>query len=319
MTRKTAVFAAVASLALAQAASAQQITKPLSSLAAGKLNGKILCRDGNHVPMTADADQSLPLQIVAQLKCGQEVALLSGTQGYTVSVLTADGKNGYVAWMNVAGTDAASSNKIIRQAAEVSNGTASWLPGAPGSEKLISDGQVVESLTANDVTVQVSLQDTGWKLVAHVAIANDSSETVSVTPSRLGLNDLRLANKLLAQEDSGKMSAAYSHQILWTRSNAVASEKAYLAAPERQPYEPPTANRANHLAEHQSEVLAIKEDFNPHAKTDSLALAPTVLAPNQQAAGAAWFHRDGKRHELILHVPVGGIDYQFPFAFNADN
>ena len=319
MTRKTAFFTALASLALAHAASAQQITKPLSSLTAGKLNGKILCRDGNHVPMTADPDQSLPLQIVAQLKCGQEVALLSGTQGYTVSVLTADGKNGYVAWMNVARTAAASSNKIIRQSAEVNHGTASWLPGAPGSEKLISDGQVVESLTANDVTVQVSLQDTGWKLIAHVAISNDSSESVNFAPSRLGLNDLRLANKSLAKEDASKMSAAYGHQILWSRSNAVASEKAYLAAPERQPYEPPTATRTNHLVEHQDEVLAIREDFNPHAKTDSLALAPTLLAPSQQTAGAAWFHRDGKRHELILHVPVGAIDYQFPFAFNADN
>lgn len=318
MNRKSAVFAALVSLALAQAAAAQQIAKPLSSLTAGKLNGKILCRDANHVPMTADPDQSLPLQIVAQLKCGQEVALLSGTQGYTVSVFTADGKNGYVAWMNVARTDSAVSNKIIRQSAEVNNGTASWLPGAPGSEKLISDGQVVESLTANDVTVQVSLQDTGWKLVAHVAIANDSTDTVNFAPSRMNLNDLRKANKSLAKEDSSKMGIAYGHQILWTRSNAVASEKAYLAAPDRQPYDPPTTNHANHLVEHQYEVDSLKEDFNPHAKTDSLALAPTVLAPNQHTVGAAWFHRDGGRHELILHVPVGGVDYQFPFAFNAE-
>ena len=52
--------------------------------------------------MTADAEQALPLKVVALLDCGQPVSLLSNSEGYTVNVHTADGKSGYVAWMNVA-------------------------------------------------------------------------------------------------------------------------------------------------------------------------------------------------------------------------
>ncbi len=47
--------------------------------------------------MTSDAEQSLPLQVVATLKCGEEVTVLANDEGYTVKVKNADGKIGYVA------------------------------------------------------------------------------------------------------------------------------------------------------------------------------------------------------------------------------
>ena len=112
MTHKLKFLGALAGLALAQAASAQQISKPLSALASNSATGKILCRGGSTVTMTADAEQSLPLRVVAILECGQEVSLLSAfNEGYTVNVHTADGKSGYVAWMNVAKGEGNSSRK----------------------------------------------------------------------------------------------------------------------------------------------------------------------------------------------------------------
>jgi len=36
-----------------------------------------------------------------------------------------------------------------------------WNAGAPGCDQFLSQGRLVESLTANGITVQVSLQDTG--------------------------------------------------------------------------------------------------------------------------------------------------------------
>ena len=65
------------------------------------------------------------------------------------------------------------------------NGIARWQSGAPGSDQFFSGGSVVESLTANGITVQVSLQDTGWKLRASVAIANDSVADNPLQPRRI--------------------------------------------------------------------------------------------------------------------------------------
>ena len=49
--------------------------------------------------MTADSEQSLPLQLVATLKCGDQVTLLANDEGYTVRIQTSDGAIGFVAAM----------------------------------------------------------------------------------------------------------------------------------------------------------------------------------------------------------------------------
>ena len=59
----------------------------------------ISCPGINNVPMTSDAEQALPLQLVATLQCGGEVAILSDNEGYTTLVRSADGKEGFVARM----------------------------------------------------------------------------------------------------------------------------------------------------------------------------------------------------------------------------
>ena len=313
MTHKFKYLAVLAGLALAQATPAQQVTMPLSSLTGASLTGKILCRDGSKVPMTADPEQSLPLNIVALLNCGQEVALLSGNDSYTVNVHTIDGKTGYVAWMNVAMHDAL--KKIILQSAPVQDGVAKWTPGTPGSDKFYNDDVLVESLTVHAVTVQVSLQDTGWKLIAHVAIANGGTDSVNVVPSGLALTNVAQTNKSLAYQNPQKMKSAMSHQILWTRANAVPSENAYLKA-QPSDYSASATHPQNYLGQHQVSVQLAKDDFNPHAETESLSLRAAALLPDQQIAGASWFGRDGKCQDMVLHVPVGDTVYEFPFSVN---
>jgi hypothetical protein len=314
MTLKMKAFGILAGLALAQAASAQQISKPLSSLASGSPMGKILCRDGLNVPLTADPEQSLPLRVVAQLHCGQEVLLLSGNEGYTINVHTLDGKSGYVAWMNVAKSEAGSAKSAILPSAPIHDGIAKWTPGAAGSDKFYSDDVIVESLTANGVTVQVSLEDTGWKLLSHVAVSNNSQNTVNIVPSRLSLSDKGQTIKSLAYQDPNKLKTAYTHEILWTRAEALPNDTAYLATADHQVAA--TSNTKNYLAPHQEEVRAVKAEFNPHAQTNSVSLNATTLQPDQQIAGSTWFQRSGKRQDLVLRVPVGDVVYEFPFSFN---
>jgi hypothetical protein len=323
MTIKLKHLGAIASLALAQGAAAQQISKPLSSLASNTVTGTILCRGGGStIPMTSDEEQALPLHVVARLDCGQQVSMISGSEGYTVNVHTADGKTGYVAWMNIAKGAAAPVKQSLHGSASVRDGVASWTAGSVGSERFYTEGLLVESLTANGVTVQVSLQDTGWKILANIAVANNSLEGINVVPSHFALNDVSQLKKSLAYQDPKKLRGAVSHQILWTTANAAPSANGTLVNAGFQTSD--TLGRTttqNYLADHEAAVQLVSEhkaDFNPHSQMNTVALRETVVLPNQQIAGTTWFQREGKHEEMVLRVPVGDVVYEFPFAFNGD-
>jgi hypothetical protein len=323
MTNKLRFLGTVASLALTQTVSAQQIAKPLSTFAGGFSGGSILCRGGSKVPMTADAEQALPLKVVALLDCGQPVSLLSNGEGYTVNVHTADGKSGYVAWMNVAKGEVIAPRKSVLQPAVVHDGKAQWLAGTEGSGRFYSEGLMVESLTVNGVTVQVSLQDTGWKLLANIAVANGSLEAVNVVPSNITLDDLGQVKKSLPYQQPKKLRAAVNHQILWTEANAAPSTSGYLVNAAYRSYDDDGLNRTqNYLAQHQADIQLVSDrraDFNPHSQINTVALKDAVVLPNQQISGSTWFERDGKRQEMVLRVPVGDLVYEFPLSFNHNN
>jgi hypothetical protein len=323
MTNKLRVLATVASLGLAQTVSAQQIAKPLSTLKSGYVSGSILCRGGSKVPMTADAEQALPLKIVALLDCGQPVSLLSNSEGYTVNVRAADGKSGYVVWMNVAKGEVIAPTKTELAPAVIRDGKARWLAGTEGSGRFYSEGLMVESLTVNGVTVQVSLQDTGWKLLANIAVANGSLEAVNVVPSNITLDDLGQVRKSLPYQQPKKLRAAVNHQILWTEANAAPSTSGYLVNAAYRSYDNDGLDRTqNYLAQHQADIQPVSDrqaDFNPHSQINTVALRDAVVLPSQQVSGSTWFERDGKRQEMILCVPVGDLVYEFPLSFNRNN
>jgi hypothetical protein len=214
MTNKLRFSAIVGSLALAHAVSAQQSSKPLATITGEPVTGSVLCRGGGaRVPMTVDAEQALPLKLVAQLDCGQPVSLLSSTEGYTVKVRSEDGKSGYVVWMNVAKGQIIAPTKSVRQPAVIKDGKVRWLAGTEGSQRFYSEGLEAESLTVNGVTVQVSLQDTGWKLLANIAVANGALQAVHVVPSQITLVTLGQVKKSLPYQQPKKLRTAVNHQI----------------------------------------------------------------------------------------------------------
>jgi len=89
---KFILLGALASLALSTSSPAEELANPAAPLGSAVLTGKISCNGYLSVPMTADQEQSLPLQVIANLECGQEVAVLCDAEGYTVNIRTADGK-----------------------------------------------------------------------------------------------------------------------------------------------------------------------------------------------------------------------------------
>jgi len=151
----------------------------------------INCPGISSVPMTADAAQALPLRLLASLSCGQPVAILSDNEGYTAHVRTVDGKEGYVArmYLTMGGSASNSDDQALSSATPV-NDVVRWQADAPGCDQFMTKGHVVESATAEGATVQVSLEDTGWKLRATIAISNKAKDSLEVLPGLIALDEL---------------------------------------------------------------------------------------------------------------------------------
>ena len=147
MRRKLLVLGTFAGLAAALPTLAAENSGTAASPAAGTLRGTVVCRGVENVPVTADAEQGLPMQLVARLNCGDEVAVLSDSEGYTVNIRTADGKDGYVARMYLSEGPAKSSKDRHSTEAVVDNGIARWQSGAPGSDQFFSGGEKAPTLT----------------------------------------------------------------------------------------------------------------------------------------------------------------------------
>ena len=303
------------------AAYAQNGAQPTGPVT-GAPNWVINCPGVRNVPMTADPQQSLPLQLIATLKCGDEVTVLANDEGYTVQIRTADGTIGYVAAMYLKKIPAAR-RPLTLNSVNLKNGVARWQEGAPGCDHFMSNGILVESLTVNAVTVQVSLHDTGWKLRANVAIANGGSESVSIDPAKFILDEIGAAGKPLFYQDPAELAKNVTHQVLWTESIAEplttspgATNAAYTSS------FTPTASAPNYILQHQyAEENAVRKEGkqtlnNTAQQILALALKRGDVDPNDKVAGAVWFERGKNPKQLMLRIPIGSQTLEFPLSFN---
>ena len=332
MKSKIIVFGALASLVFSASLRSEELANSSSASNNAALTSKISCNGNLSVPITADEEQTLPIQLVANLECGQEVAVLSDVEGYTVNIRTEDGKQGYVAHMFL--------TRPVRKRPEaqlpgdnaaVSNGVARWQTGAKGSYQFMNGSELVESLTANGVTVQVSLQDTGWKMRANIAVVNGSKQSVYVLPKLLSLDEIAPLVKPLRYQDPAQVAKAANHQVLWTSASAGAAGGAQSPRPYSSPngdvyvltYKLPVSDPSpNYLAQHQAlEQIAAKNQtalVDMVREINELSLRECTLKPSEKTAGAVWFERDSKSRQLILKVPAGDVLYEFPLSFNHD-
>ena len=204
--------------------------------------------------------------------------------------------------------------------AAATNGVARWNAGAPGCDEFNSQGRLIESLTANGITVQVSLQDTGWKLRASIAISNQTGANVDVGPSLITLDELQPNLRLLPAQNPVKIAHAVNHQSLWTAATAEPSPSAVVfrevspTSPQAPAYR--TTGAADYLSQRYV-LTSIKKPPVPEDSSDPLALALKAgsLAPQQKTAGVIWFARDANARELSLRVPVGDLVFDFPLSF----
>src|SRR5882724_345239 len=302
-------------MALAPVSQAKQLPKPLSSLGSPSQSAMISCHGITTVPMTIDSAQTLPLQLVANVPCGQEVAVLSDFEAYTVAVRTPDGKNGYIARIYLSASSKAPSRPAVSApSAELKGGVAQWERGAVGCDQFTSEDGIVESITVNGVTVQVSLQDTGWKLRANIAVANQGSEVLHLNPVHFTLDTVRPAIRALAYQDPDRLAkSSATHQIYRTAANAA---PVVLDASFR------TQTHIVSAPNYFSPAINPQVGFNgsPYAVADtqqyqSASLHAGSVATKSSVAGAVWFERDKHADQLLLRVPVNGVLFEFPLSF----
>lgn len=333
MIRKSTLLGIVATLALSQSSRASESAAPAASPSMSILTSTVSCNGYPNVPMTKDQEQALPMQTIATLECGEQVTVLSDMDAYTVNVVTQDGKNGFVArmYLTFPTRKRIDSAPLPSENAVVSNGIARWQSRGKGSVQFRSGSELVESLTANGVTVQVSLQDTGWKMRANVAVVNSNKQAIYVLPKLVSLDELAPLIKPLRYQDPSQVANAATHQLLWTSASAAPSLNAQsqrasgsagseLAAVSfKLPASDPSPN---YLAQHQ--VLEETAAKNQSALVDltreikALSLHECTLKTGEKTAGAVWFDRDAKSSQLLLRVPVDGVIFEFPLSFNHD-
>jgi hypothetical protein len=273
----------------------------------------INCPGITSVPMTSDAEQALPLAQIATLSCGEAVAVLSDNEGYTTHIRTAEGQEGYVARMYL--TNAASPFRVKADEqpqkpvnATPQNGVVRWVSGAPGCDQFQSHGRLVESATTEGITVQVSLQDSGWKLRATVAVFNQSGEEVFVLPALVTLDELTPSLRNLRQENPAKLAHSQAnHMLLRDEANAMPTPSAIdfhsgLSA------SPSSVSYRNSTPDYTASSI-------DGGGVQSVSLKTKNLAPGEKAAGALWFTRDPNAHELSMRLSVGNLVFDFPFSF----
>ena len=290
---------------------------------------KINCPGVPNVPMTSDAEQSMPLQVVATLKCGEEVSVLDNSEGYTVKIKNADGLTGYVAAMYLKKIPA-SKRAARAKSATLANGVSRWEEGAPGCDQFMNDGRLVESLSVNGVTVQVSLHDTGWKLRANVAIANEGPAPVSIDPSKFILDEIGAHGRPLFYQDPEELAKNVTHQVLWTENTAgtarvpLQSSSAAVINATNVDYRTstvPTVSAPNYLVQHQSaEDDAVRKQgkqtlVNTAQQIRALALKPGAIESSGKVSGAVWFERGKNPQQLMLRIPIENEMLEFPLSF----
>jgi hypothetical protein len=290
---------------------------------------KINCPGVPNVPMTSDAEQSMPLQVVATLKCGEEVTVLENSDGYTVRIKNADDQAGYVPAMYLKKIPPPKRAQRAKPAA-LANGVSRWEESAPGCDQFMNNGRLVESLTVNGITVQVSLHDSGWKLRANVAIANESSAAISVDPSKFILDEIGARGRPLFYQDPEELAKNVTHQVLWTETTAGAanvpsqSSSSAVTNATNVDYKTsvvPTVSAPNYLIQHQSaEDDAVRRQgkqtlVNTAQQIRALALKPGAIEAGGKVSGAVWFERGKNPQQLMLRIPIENQMLEFPLSF----
>jgi hypothetical protein len=310
MRRQLPVTIAAAVMLLPAVSRAQDLMTPAP--VAQVLPWKVNCHGLSNVPLTSDSMQALPLKIVTKLSCDQGLAVVGDVDSYTVNVRTADGKIGFIASMYLMKAPPAKpAPRIVPVSASMNNGVARWRSGAKGCDQFTRDGAMVESLSANGVTVQVSLQDTGSKLKAHVAVGNFSNLHIYVDPTGITLESRGAHGRSLTSHDPAQMARE-------GQPGKDASPTAESAGFKESDFTPVFASVNSVEKQPVGDLTRPRKPSNANVtdvfSADALKKGP--LKPDGRTWGSVWFERDATPGAYVMRIPVDNQIYEFPLNLN---
>jgi len=207
---------------------------------------------------------------------------------------------------------------------------ARWRANSPESDRVLVDGVVVKSLTANGLTFFVSIRDTGWKTRCDLLIRNSNGQRFDVFPQQFMLEVTAPAPRPLAYEapDALVRSIRRSSALvaaLQAISGALASKttttQTEYSAPGRYGirtigHSTGTATGpddfARAVAYENTQAVAQNRDA-AIAYLERTSLKANTLMPGTELAGAVFFERAKDAGSVLVRVNLRGTAFEIPY------
>jgi hypothetical protein len=216
-----------------------------------------------------------------------------------------------------------------------------WSDGGPGCGRSLFDGHVVKIIDTGAYRVEVSLNDTGWKMRADILIVNRSSQQVDVHPEQFRLTE---NGKELKYLDASALARAVNRKALWARMGAAMSSAGAAMQTQTSTSQTtetgtvtatgpggmaqgtyggvsttttttPDYDAQRRAAAQAAQVNANVEDAISYMQ--SIVLRPNTIFPAHQIYGAAFFdHVSKNAKHTLLSITVGAVDFRFPFDWH---
>lgn len=229
---------------------------------------------------------------------------------------------------------------VVGQRLEGSSQTALLCDEGAGCTHQFVNGHKIKILSADGITVSVSMLDTGKYFRADVGVLNTSSASLDVLPMNFSLEETAPKDKMLAYVDVGKIIRSAQTRMAWANALSAAGAGMQRQQTTTETTSNGTVNvygsdgtNANGTYNGTSTSTTSSPDYAAQARADeairernavlamqsgqlsSAALRSNTLSPGQSIGGFVFFQRKGKGTSLLLSMPVGDKVFKFPFAF----
>src|SRR5713101_2193297 len=171
------------------------------------------------------------------------------------------------------------------------------------------DGQSLEQITDHDVTVTVSLKDTGKVNWLTVYVVNDSDDPVNVVPTTITLHQTSPKDEDLRLKTERELQRAVGHGVFWGQVVANIGAGLTIYASEKLVHTPDYEAQARWLA--RADALAARGQAVAGVIGHEY-LRATTLFPGSRFAGKLCFSRDKSFGSGMALITFGERTYQFP-------
>jgi hypothetical protein len=176
------------------------------------------------------------------------------------------------------------------------------------------DGQSLEQITDHDITVTVSLKDTGKVNWLTVYVVNDSGDPVNVVPTAITLHQTSPKDEDLRLKTERELQRAVGRGVFWGQviANIGAGLTFYASA------------KATHTPDYEAQARWLAHADNIAARGQAVAgvigheyLRATTVFPGSRFAGKLCFSRPKSFGSGMARITFGERAYQFPLPPSA--